>query len=80
MPLNTIEIFIVQPFILVVNGFSKKACGERIQQVSDLIRREAIGDALKELKNQDEHVLLNHTGSENSLSGWEDASLFLKPP
>jgi putative transposase len=55
---------------LVVDNFSRKILSWYISdKVSALIRRETIGEALKGLKNEDEHlVLITDGGPENSLN------------
>lgn len=53
---------------LVVDNFSRKILSWRVaDKVSKLIRRETIGEALKNLKDEDQHfVLITDGGPENS--------------
>jgi putative transposase len=60
---------VIHYIYFVVDNFSRKILSWRVaNKVSALIRRETIGEAMKELKNQDEHILLiTDGGPENSL-------------
>jgi transposase InsO family protein len=60
---------VVHYIYFVVDNFSRKILSWRVaSKVNALIRRETIGEAMKELKNQDEHIMLiTDGGPENSL-------------
>jgi putative transposase len=59
----------------IVDNFSKKILSWKISdKVSALVRRETIGEALKGLKNEDEHiVLITDGGPENSFKEYLEA-------